>query len=130
LLKNELSSYYTTMLLRERMTARQAACQQHQLQPGNENNMSTANSARNTHRGGSQKQLLTEPQLDTVNNRRFFLAVLQNNTQLFRGMVKDVNPKDLQSTDRQNNTALYYAVRNRNVEMVETLLKLGRQVDR
>ena len=92
LLKSELSSYYTSMLLKDRMTARQAACQQMSNGVDKENIASPANSSRNTHRG-SQRQLSPEPALEGVPNRRLFLAVLQNNIQLFRGMVKDLTPK-------------------------------------
>jgi ankyrin repeat protein len=67
---------------------------------------------------------------DSVPNRKFFLYVIQNNISLFRGMVKDIASKDLQLVDKSNKTVLYYAVRNRNLEITETLLKLGASVDR
>lgn len=113
------------MLLHEQMTARQAACQQNPADKDKENNPSQINSSRHTHRG-SQRQVDTA--LDNIGNRRLFTAVMQNNTQVFRGLVKEVTPKDLQTADRYNNTVLYYAARNRSTEMVETLLKLGAQV--
>lgn len=124
LLRNELSSYYTSMLLQERILAKQ----QQGITFDKENTLSQTNSSRNTHRA-SQKLLVSDV-TESVTNRRLLLAVLQNNIQLFRGMVKEVTAKDLQTVDRQNNTPLYYAVRNRNAEMVECLLKLGAQVEK
>jgi ankyrin repeat protein len=91
--------------------------------------MSQANTSRFTHRA-SQKMTNESQVSDSVPNRKFFLYVIQNNISLFRGMVKDIASKDLQLVDKSNKTVLYYAVRNRNLEITETLLKLGASVDR
>jgi ankyrin repeat protein len=92
---------------------------------------SQANTSRLTHRASNQKLTISESQTtDSVPNRKLFQHVIQNNITLFRGMAKDVTPKDFQAVDKSNNTVLYYAVRNQSLEMMETLLKLGASVDR